>query len=144
MSNTPLNTWILNNFPTDFNLFESSFESRLLHKLSEFHYFATSPDGVDYNVLLDHYRTVSLAPEALQTLSAINSLNEEEHPPESSFKKGKAKSQKQKTKRTPVQEYNTKPLVDLNIAIPCTSSDAQAALTMFLGRLRDILEVCSL
>ena len=67
----------------------------------------------------------------------------EGHPPESSFKKGKAKNQKQKMKRTPIQEYNTRPLVDLNIAIPRTSSDSQAALTVFLGRLRDILEVRS-
>ena len=144
MSDIPLNTWIMKHFPTDFNIFDSSFENRLLRKLSEFHYFATSPDDVDYNVLRDHYRTVRLAPEALQTLSAIISLKEEGYPPESSFKKGKAKSQKQKTKHTPVQEYNIRPLVDLNIAIPRTSSDAQAALTVFLGRLRDILEVCSL
>ena len=143
MSDIPLNTWIVKHFPTDFNLYESSFESKLLHKLSEFHVFAASPDDVDYNVLCDHYRTVSLAPEALQTLSAITSLREEEHPPES-FKKGKAKGQKQKTKHPPVQEYNRRPLVELNIAIPRTFSDAQAALTMFLGRLRDILEVCSL
>ena len=144
MTEVPLNTWIVKHFPMDFDLFESSFESRLLHKLSEFHYFATAPDGVDYNVLCDHYRTVSLAPEALQTLSAIASLKVEEHPPESSFKKGKAKSQKQKRKHTPVQEYNTRPLIDLNIAIPRTSSDAQAALNMFLVCLRDILEVCPL
>ena len=145
MSDTPLNTWIVKHFPTDFNIFASSFESRLLHKLSEFHVFATSPDDVDYNVLCDHYRTVGLAPEALQTLTAaIISLKEGERPPDSSFKKGKAKSQKQKTKHTPVQEYNTRPLIDLNIAIPRTSSDAQAALTLFLGRLRDILEVCVL
>ena len=134
----------MKHFPSDFNLFETSFESKLLHKLSEFHIFATSPDDVDYNVLYDHYRTVSRAPEALRTLSALTSLKEEEHPPESSFKKGKAKSQKQKTKRTLVQEYNTQSLIDLNIAIPRTSCDAQAALTVFLGRLKEILEVCSL
>ena len=141
MSDISLNTWIVKHFLTDFNIFESSFKSRLLHKLLEFYVFATSPD-----VLCDHYRTVSLATEALQTLSAITSLKEEECPPEHSFKKDKAKSQKQKqkTKHTPVQEYNRRPLVDLNIAIPRTSSDAQAALTVFLGRLRDILEVCSL
>ena len=147
MSDIPLNTWIMKHFPTDFNIFQSSFESRLLQKLSGFLVFATFPDDVDYNVLCDHYRTVSLAPEVLQTLSAITSLKEEERPPES-FKKGlgKARSQKQKqkTKHTPVQEYNTRPLVDLNIAIPRTTSDAQAALTVFLGCLRDILEVCSL
>ena len=144
MGNIPLNAWIIKHFPIDFNLFESSFERKLLHKLSEFHIFATAPDDADYNVLRDHYRTVSLTPEALQTLSGIASLKDEEHPPESSFKKGKAKSQKQKTKHTPVQEYNMRPLVDLNIAIPRTSSDAQASLTMFLDRLKDILEVCSL
>ena len=145
MSDIPLNTWIIKHFPTDFNLFDSSFENRLLRKLSEFHYFATSsPDDVDYNILRDHYQTVRLAPEALQILSAISSLKEEGHPPESSFKKDKAKSPKQKTKHTFVKEYNTRPLVDLNISIPRTSSDAQAALTVFLGRLRDILEVCSL
>ena len=145
MSDTSLNEWIMKHFPTDFNLFESSFESRLLHKLAEFFFFA-APDGVDYDVLRDHYRTVDLAPEALKILSAITSLKDEEHPTESSFKKGKAKSQKQKTKRTPVQEYtgNTQPLVDLNITLPRTSCDAQVALTMFLGRLKDILEVCSL
>jgi hypothetical protein len=143
MADNNLNRWIVKHFPTDFNLFESSFESKLLHKLSEFHVFATAPDGID-DVLRDHYRTVSLAPKALQTLSAITSLKDEEHPPESSFKKGKAKSQKQKTKRSPVQEYDTRPLVDLDIAIPLTSSKAQAALTLFLGRLRDILEVCFL
>ena len=146
MSDVPLNTWIVKHFPTDLNLFDSSFEYRLLRKLSEFHIFAASPDDVDYNVLRDHYRIVSLTPEALQTLSAaMTSLKEEGHPRESSFKKGMTKSQKQKTKHTThVQEYNTRPLVDLNIAIPHTSSDAQAALTMFLGRLRNILEVCSL
>jgi hypothetical protein len=145
MRDIPLNTWIVKHFPTDFKLFDSSFEDRLLRKLSEFHIFATSPDDVDYNVLCDYYRTVSLAPEALQTLSAITSLKEEGHwyPPESSFKKGMAKSQKQKIKHTLVQEYDTRPLVDLNIAIPRTSSDAEAALTRFLGRLKDILEVCS-
>ena len=146
MSDVPLNTWIVKHFPTDFNQFHSSFEHRLLRKLSEFHIFAASPDDVDYNILHDHFRTVSLTPEALQTLSAaMTSLKEEGQPRESSFKKGMTKSQKQKTKHaTPVQEYNTRPLVDLNIAIPRTSSDAQAALTVFLGRLRNILEVCSL
>ena len=143
MSDIPLNAWIVKNFPTDFNLFKSSLESKLLHKLSEFLFFSTARDGVDYNVLFNHHRTVGLAPEVLQALFAIASLKEEEHPPESS-KKGKAKNQKQKTKHPPVQEYNTRPLVDLNIAIPRTSSDAQAALTMFLDRLRDILEVGSL
>jgi hypothetical protein len=143
MADNNLNRWIVKHFPTDFNLFESSFESKLLHKLSEFLIFATAPDGVDYNVLRDHYRTVSLAPKALQSLSAITSLKDEEHPPESS-KKGMAKGQNQKTKHTPVQDYDTRPLADLDIAIPLTSSKAQAALTLFLGRLRDILEVCFL
>ena len=144
MGSIPLNAWIIKHFPTDFNLFESSFERKLLHKLSEFHIFATAPDDADYNFLRDHYRTVSLTPEALQTISAIASLKDEEQPPESSFKKGKAKSQKQKTKHTPIQEYNMQPLVDLNIAIPSTSFDAQISLAMFLGRLKDILEVYSL
>ena len=140
MSNVPLNTWIVKHFPTDFNLFESSFEYRLLCKLSSFRYFRTSSDDVDCNILSEHIQTVNLAPKALQTLFAITcSKEEEEHLPQSSFKKGKAKLQKQKTKRTPIQEYNT--LVDLNIAIPRTSSDAQVALTTFLGRLNEILEV---
>ena len=144
MTNIPLNTWIVKHLPTDFNLFDSSFEYRLLCKLSSFHYFRTSSDDVDCNVLREHYGTVCLAPKALQTLSAITSLKEEEDPPESSFKKGKPKRQKQKTKHAPILEYNTQPLVDLNIAIPRTSSDAEVALSVFLGRLRDILEVCSL
>ena len=144
MSNIPLNKWIVKHFPTDFNLFDSSFEYRLLCKLSSFHYFRTSSDDVDCNVLREHYGTVCLAPKALQSLSAITSLKEEEDSPESSFRKGKAKRQKQKTKHTPILEYNTRPLVDLNIAIPQTTSDAQVALSLFLGRLRDILEVCSL
>ena len=145
MSDIPLNAWIVKNFPTDFNLFKSSLESRLLRKLSDFLLFSTATDGVDYSVLHDHHRTVGLAPEALQSLlSAITFLKEEEHPPESSSKKVKAKNQKQKTKHTPVPEYNKQPLVGLKIPIPHTSSEAQAALTMFLGRLKDILEVCSL
>jgi hypothetical protein len=142
MSDIPLNEWIMKHFPTDFNI--SSFECRLLHRLSEFLFFSTATDGVDYIILRDHFQTVRLAPEALQTLSAMTSLKDEEHPPESSFKKGKAKSQKQKTKHTPVPEYNKQPLIDLNIDIPLTSSDAQAALNTFLDRLKDILEVCSL
>lgn len=140
MSNIPLNAWIMKNFPTDFNSFESSFERRLLNKLSKFDFFATAPDDTEY------YRTVSFSPEVLQTLSAMASLKDEEQQPESSPKKGKAKSQKQKKKHTSVQEYNIRPLdraafVDLGIDIPCTSSEAQASLTMFLGRLKDILEV---
>jgi hypothetical protein len=144
MSDTPLNTWIVKHFPTTFDLFVSSFENKLLCKLSIFHYFHTSPDDVDYNVVRDHHRIVSLAPEALQVLFAIAFVKEEEQPLESSFKKGKAKSQKKLKimKRTSVHEYNTKPLIDLNIAIPRTSPDAQAALAVFLDRLKDILEVC--
>jgi hypothetical protein len=132
-------------FPTDFDSsFETSFEIKLLPKLSAFLYFATPPNDVDYNVLRDHFQTVKLAPEALQTLSAITSSSKEEgQPSESSFNKSKAKSQKQKARHTHDQECNTRPLVDLNIAIPRTSSDAQATLTLFLGRLRNILEVCS-
>ena len=140
MSNIPLNAWIMKNFPTDFNSFESSFERRLLNKLSKFDFFATAPDDTEY----DHYRTVSFSPGVLQTLSAMASLKDEEHQPESSLKKGKAKSQKQKKKHTSVQEFNTRPLDDLNIAIPRTSSDAQDSLNMFLGRLKNILEVRSL
>jgi hypothetical protein len=139
MSDIPLNTWIVKHFPTDFNLFDSSFEYRLLRKLSAFHYFRTSSDDVDYNVLRDHYQTVSRAPEALQTLSAITSLKEEDTRPSPPSKRVK-----QKVRNRSVQEYNAQPLVDLNIAIPRTSSDAQATLNVFLGRLRDILEVCSL
>ena len=139
MSDIPLNTWIMKHFPTDFNLFDSSFEYKLLCKLSAFHYFRTSSDDVDCNILRDHYRTVRLAPEALQTLSVIASLKEEDTRPSPP-----SRWVKQKVRNRSVQEYNTRPLVDLNIAIPRTSSDAQAALTLFLGRLRDILEVCSL
>ena len=142
MSDIPLNTWIVKHFPTDFNLFDSSFEYRLLRKLSAFHYFRTSSDDVDYNVLRDHYQTVSRAPEALQALSAITSLKEEDTRPSPPSKRVR-----QKVRNRSVQDYNTantQPLVDLNIAIPRTSSDAQAALNVFLGRLRDILEVCSL
>ena len=145
MGDISLNKWIVEHFPNDFNLFESSFEKRLLQRLSAFLFFNTASDGLDYVLLRDHYRTVSLASEALQTLSfAISFLKEEEHSPESSFKKGKAKNQKQKTKtvkHTPIQEFNTRQLDDLSIAIPRTSSDAQAALTTFLGRLNEILEV---
>lgn len=151
MSDIPLNTWIVKNFPTTHDLFISSFENKLLCKLSNFHLFQTSPDDVDHNVLRDYHRTVSLAPETLQVLFAMTSLKEEGYPPNtdkvglSSFKKVKAKSPKQfKAKKTHIHELNTKPLRDLNIAIPHTPSDAQAALTVFLGRLKDILEVCDL
>jgi hypothetical protein len=145
MSDTLLNTWILKHFPTTFDSFVSSFENKLLCKLSMFHYFHTSPDAVDYNVLRDHHRTVTLAPEALQALFAIAFLKEEEHPPDSSFKKGKAKSQKKlKAKHALAHECDTKPLNGLNIAIPHTCSDAQTALTALLDRLKDILEVCAL
>ena len=141
MSDTTLNTWIVKHFPTTFDLFVSSFENKLLCKLSKFHIFAASSDDVDYNVLYDHHRTVSLAPEASQALFAMT-LKEEERLPESPFKKAKARGLKMK--HTPAQEYNTKPLIDMNIAIPHTSSDAQATLTVFLDRLKDILEVCAL
>ena len=139
MNDVPLNTWIVKNFPTDFNLFESSFQYRILRRLSAFHYFRTSSDDVECNVLRDHYQTVCLAPEVLQTLSAMTSLKEVDtrlSPPSGWVR--------QKVRNRSVQEYNTRPLVDLNVAIPRTSSDAQAALTVFLGHLRDILEVCSL
>jgi hypothetical protein len=144
MSDIPLNTWIVKHFPTDFNLFHSSFEYRLLCKLSAFHFFRTSDDDVDCNVLRDHYRTVSLAPEALQTLStAITSLKEEDTCPSPPSRRVKTVKKKVRNTGRSVQEYNTQPLADLNIAIPRTSSDAQAAITVFIGRLRDILEVCS-
>ena len=72
----------------------------------------------------------------------------EGHPPDvklPSLKKVKTKSQKQmKIKNTHVYEFNTKPLAELDIAIPSTSSDAQATLAMFLGHLKYILEVCVL
>lgn len=150
MNNVSLNTWIIKHFPTTHDLFLSSFENKLLCKLSKFHYFRTSSHDVDYNLLHDHFQTVSLAPEAFGALFAMTSLKEEGHPHDvglSSFKKVKAKSQKQlKMKKTHVHEpnINTKSLVDLNIAIPRTSHDAQAALTMLLGHLKDILEVCAL
>jgi mannitol/fructose-specific phosphotransferase system IIA component (Ntr-type) len=139
MNDTPLNTWIVKHFPTTFESFLSSFEHKLLCRLSIFHCFHTSPDDVDYNVLRDHHRTVTRAQEALRALFAI--ALKEGHPLESSFKKGKAKSQKNlKMNHTPVHKYNTEPLTELNIAIPHTSPDAQASLTVFLGRLKDILE----
>jgi hypothetical protein len=147
MTDIPLNAWIVKHFPTTHDLFVSSFENKLLCKLAKFHIFHISPDDVDYNVLHDYHRIVSLAPEALRALFAMTSLKEEGHPPDaglSSFKKVKAKSQRQlKTKKNHVHELNTKPLDDLNIAIPRTSSNAQATLTMFLGRLKNILEVCA-
>lgn len=40
MNDIPLNTWIVKHFPTDFNLFESSFEYRILCKLLAFHLFS--------------------------------------------------------------------------------------------------------
>lgn len=144
MNDTPLNAWIIKHFPTTFDLFLSSFENKLLCRLSTFNYFHTSPDDVDFKVLRDHHRTVTRAPEALQALSALAFLKEEGQPLKSAFKKGKVKSQKRlKTNHTLVHEYNTKPLTDLNIAIPHTSLDAQASLTVFLDRLKDILEVCT-
>lgn len=146
MNDIPLNEWIIEHFPTTYDSFVSSFENKLLCKLSKFHIFHASPNDVDYNVLLDHHLAVSLAPEVLQVLFAITSLKEEGRQPDAklaSLKKVKAKSLKQLKKRTHVPEF-TKPLVDLNIAMPSTSPDAQAALIMFLGRLKDILEVCTL
>ncbi|KAF8816728.1 hypothetical protein BYT27DRAFT_7237858 [Phlegmacium glaucopus] len=147
MSDIPLNTWIVNHFPTTHDLFVPSFENKLLCKLSNFYYFNTSPDDVDYKVICDHYRTVNFAPKALQALFAMTPLEDEGHPANadkfglSSFKKVKANGPKpRKMKKPPVHEVDTKPLVDLNIAIPRTSPDAQAALTTFLGRLKDILE----
>lgn len=142
MNDIPLNEWIIEHFPTTYDSFVSSFENKLLCKLSKFHIFHASPIDVDYDVLLDHHLAVSLAPEVLQVLFAITSLKEEGRQPDAklaSLKKVKAKSPKQLKKRTHIPE-STKPLVDLNIAIPSTSPDAQAALTVFLGRLKDILE----
>jgi len=150
MNDIPLNAWIVKHFPTTHDLFVPSFENKLLCRLSKFIIFNTSPDDLDYDVLCDHHRTVSLAPEALQALFAMTSLKDERHPPDvdklglSSFKKVKAKSLKQsKMKKPHVHDLDTKPLVNLSIAIPRTSPDAQAALAMFLGRLKDILEVCA-
>ena len=78
MNDIPLNTWIVKHFPTDFNLFESSFEYRILCKLLAYLYFRTSSNDVDCNVLRDHCMSRT---KALQTLSAMTSLKEEDTRP---------------------------------------------------------------
>ncbi|KAF8972584.1 hypothetical protein BDZ97DRAFT_1752471 [Flammula alnicola] len=140
----PLSEWILEQFPTSPKSFESSFSSKLISKLSHFFLFHLSSDETVRN----HHQTANLAPEILQALFAGIFLEEDrlqvnaERPASSKkiFAKSSQKQAKLAKKATRNNALDERPFAALNIPIPRTRRDAEAAAVSLLQRLKIILE----
>ncbi|KAF8885252.1 hypothetical protein CPB84DRAFT_1788531 [Gymnopilus junonius] len=140
-----LQKWILEQFPSDPKLFETSFSCKLLCKLSKFFLFQSSAD--DRDIFQRYHQTVGLAAETLQSLSAMTFL--EGTPGVSSNRPGASKKlmakssqreKKQAAKAARRSSINKEPFEIVEVPIPRTYSELSMTTTSFINRLKDILE----
>jgi len=148
----PLQKWILDGFPTDPKLYDSSFSCKLLSQLS--HYFLFRPSSNEGAAIMSQYhQTIRNAPDVIRAPFASIFLDEDRQRPNddrpASSKKFKAKgnlSQKEEKRRKKAAAQGTnvldeKPFISLKIPIPRSLSEAEGVISGLLARLKAILEV---
>jgi hypothetical protein len=145
----PLKEWILDEFPSNPNNFESSFAYDLLRELCTFFlFYCSSADAETASLLRHHVHYVRHGSEILrilQNMPFVEELIDERSPPPSPTKKrGKASQREQKQARKLARESlstDHKPFTALQFTVPTKRGEAYSLSTAVWVEMGAILVV---
>ncbi|KAF5377280.1 hypothetical protein D9615_006447 [Tricholomella constricta] len=154
ISDTPLNKWIIESFPTTSSAYSTSLASKLLLRLSTFFIFQPSFGCRSIDGLISRYhRGVDATPKLLAALSTMASGNvdvendmEEDYDAMSNFFKVKAKKTNKRSRQvnnrlmTSKQLQDAKLLADFSIPIPYDSYEADISTSKILADAKLMLQ----